>query len=69
MQRIVKLKRSAWPTFCKNMLTRVEDAVESAKKTIGDIGIVDGILWTKDLLLKEAELKKRDHLCVKQCVC
>jgi hypothetical protein len=67
MESIACRKRKLYNSFYKRMRDRIQKTCDRSNTLIQSIPANDGISWTKDRLLQQAEIKKNDHLNAKDC--
>ena len=62
-----KPKRKLYNSFYKRMRGRIDKTCERSNTFDQSIPTNDGISWTKERLLQQADIKKKDHLNAKDC--
>jgi hypothetical protein len=67
MEHVVRTKAKKHKDYQRNMLKRINDLSQKSLSTIRAIPSSAGEIWSKERLLQEFELKKRDLLNVKSC--
>jgi hypothetical protein len=67
MEHIAQMKMLSYDAFFSRMRKRINLACQKSNESIQSIPSDGEGRWTKERLLQQAELKRRDHLNAKDC--
>jgi hypothetical protein len=67
MEHIGINKRNAYDGFWNRMRQRIDREAEKSLAVIQEIPVLNGVRWTRETLLQQGELKKSDHLNLREC--